>query len=108
MNQILIYKIIELEKILNDEKNYNRIMYKHIKESIAVLFSSTDSKIHYSMICKTSDIFEKLEEKLYEAYPEYKERENIFLVNGNIVDKNKNIADNKIKDNDNIILYVVK
>lgn len=60
------------------------------------------------MICKTSDIFEKLEEKLYEAYPEYKERENILLVNGNIVDKNKNIADNKIKDHDNIILYVVE
>jgi len=103
MNQILINKVIELEQMLNNEKNKNN----NIKESIAVLFSSTDNKIHYPMICKTSDIFEELVEKLYEAYPEYKERENIFLINGNIVDKNKNITDNKIKDHDTIILSVV-
>ena len=80
----------------------------HENELISVIFTSTDNKIHYSMICKKSDDFKELEEKLYGAYPDYKETVNKFVVNGNTVDKNKNITENKINDHDIIILHIVR
>jgi len=76
---MLIYKIIELEQLLKEEKNRNELIiissiddYK--KELISVIFSSTSLSIHYSVICKKSDTFKKLENELFEAYPEYKKK----------------------------------
>lgn len=54
------------------------------------------------MICKKTDTFKKLENELYEAYPEYKKTEFVFLYNGFIIEKNKTINENGIKDHDTI------
>ena len=71
---------------------------------ISVIFTSSDKMILYSVICKNTEKFIKLEEKLYNYYPEYSESDNYFMVNGNIISKFKTLEENKIKDNDNIIL----
>ena len=48
---------------------------------IAAMIISTDQKVMYSIACKNTTPFVKIEEKLYETYPEYKETENYsFLV----------------------------
>ena len=71
---------------------------------LSVISVSSDQKIHYSCICKNTDIFNKIENKLYEVYPEYKTSENNFLANGNKVNKYETLEFNKIKNSDIIIL----
>jgi len=55
------------------------------------------------MICKNTEKFIRLEEKLYNDYPKYSESENYFMVNGNRVSRFKTLDENKIKNSDNII-----
>ena len=71
---------------------------------ISVIFVSSDQKVHYSVICKNTDKFSKIENMLYDEYPEYIESENIFQINGNKINKYKSLEFNKIKNND-IIMF---
>ena len=64
-------------------------------EIIAVNFISIDQKVNYCLSCKNTDIFIKLEEKLYNEYPEYKELDTYFTVNGNIIKRFKTLKENK-------------
>ena len=74
---------------------------------ISVIFISSDQKVHYSVICKKTDKFNIIENKLYEEYPEYLESENYFIVNGNKINKYKSLEFNKIKNNDIIMLKTI-
>ena len=71
---------------------------------ISVIFTSSDQNMYYSIICKNSQIFIELEQKLYNYYPEYSGTYNYFIVNGNRVNKYKSLDENKIRNNDIIIL----
>ena len=42
---------------------------------MTVIFVSTDQKIHYAIICKNTDKFSTLENKLYDEYPDFSENE---------------------------------
>ena len=53
-----------------------------------------------------TDIFAKVEEKLYQIYDEFRETNNIFLVGGNIVKRFKTMIENNIKNGDKIQLQV--
>ena len=103
-------KIIDINLTLeeNNIKDGDIIEYK-IKEEeeeeedpneISVIFRN--AKFKTSLICNKKDIFKDLKDKFLEKKKEYK---NVFFVaNGNIVDTNKSIEENKIKDNDNIFV----
>jgi len=71
---------------------------------MSVIFTSSEQKLHCSFICKNTTKFNRLEEQIYSSYPEYKETDNFFTSNGNILDKYKTLEENKIKNNDIIIL----
>ena len=73
---------------------------------ISVIFVSSDKKINYSIICKNTDKFSKIENMLYDAYPELIESENNFLINGKLINKYKSLDFNNIKNND--IIMVIK
>ena len=79
------------------------IQLKDGEKLMSVIFISTDEFIHYPIICKNNQIFNVLENLLYEKYPEYKESENLFFVNGRKINKLKTIEENNIK-NGNIIV----
>ena len=71
---------------------------------MTVNFKSLDQKIqNYSIICKKSDIFSKLEEKLYIDNSGSFDVNN-FIVNGLKIDKSKSLEENKIHNNDIIII----
>ena len=57
--------------------------------------------------CKNTNIFKKLEEKLFMIYPEYKYKNPFYTVNGKIVDRNKSIQENNIKNHDIIFLRFI-
>ena len=72
---------------------------------ICVIFMSTDQSVHYPIICKASELFTKLEELLYEKYPELSEKDNIFLANGSKINRFKTIESNGIKYGDIITFF---
>ena len=77
-------------------------------EKLMVLnFKSVDQKIqNHSIICKNTDIFNYIEKKLYDDFKEYYDTENYFTVNGNKIHKLKNLDENKLHNNDIILLNV--
>ena len=62
---------------------------------------------HYSLICKKRDLFVKLEERLYEDFPQFKDYESYFLVNGKRIKRFKTLEQNHIKNNDIINLFTI-
>ena len=132
-NNELFSKAQNLENLLNEEKSKNssnnkdkiielleelKMKEKEIKELksiipynlkngenlMSVIFYSEDKKIHYSFICKNTDKFNIIEEKLYEIYPEYRETENFFMINEKKINRFKTMDENNIKFSDIIIL----
>ena len=64
-------------------------------------FNSSDTNINnFTIFAKNTDKFSKLEDILYEKYPNYRGSENYFIFNGNKVKRNKTLEENKIKNND--------
>ena len=69
-----------------------------------IIFVTMDSKFHYSLICKDTEIFSQVEYRLYKKYPEYIESENYFTVNGIKVNRFKSLKDNSIRYSDIVIM----
>ena len=97
----------KVENELNQTKLRNPFDLKEGERLMTVIFVSGDQKIHHSFICKNTDKFNKLENMLYEIYPNYIDSENYFIVNGEKINKYKSLDFNNIKDSDVITLYQV-
>jgi hypothetical protein len=67
---------------------------------------SQDIDQGYYINARISDPFSEIENKLYEKYPSYKKTksENLFLANGELINKNLTIQENKIEDDVRLIL----
>ena len=102
-NNTNINKIKELEKEIEKYKNYCLLPGEKL---ITINFISIDQTINFNTFAKKTDNFAKLEASLYENYPQLKETENYFLVNGKKVNKHKTLDENKINDNDILTLGV--
>ena len=119
-NNINLVKVIGIHKNADTEKNINGgtfigEIFKEIKikkevnketneRLIEIKFCSTDKVINYPIICKDTDNFLKLKEKLYLEYPLLKNNFNCFLINGNIINESENLIKNGIKNGDSIII----
>ena len=104
-------QIIDLMEKLKSEKEKIKIFKSKlpfdlsIKENLmSVIFNSANQDIKCSIICKNTDIFSRIENCLYNKYPEYKETQNFFLCKGYMIDKQKTLDFNKIGDNDIILV----
>ena len=106
LNTQLSNKINELNNIKNRVNNNNDLVnvINPGEKSIAALFISSDQKIQYAISCKNTTPFVRIEEKLYEEYPEYKETDNYFLHNGSVIKRFKTVEENHIKSGKPIIL----
>ena len=62
---------------------------------------------NYAMTCKNTELFVRLEERLYADFPEYKKLETIFMVDARRILRFQTLDENKIKRNDIISLFVV-
>jgi len=100
-NNNYIYRIKELENEIEKYKNYCLLPGEKL---ITIKFISTDQSINFNTFAKKNDHFAKLEFSLYEHYPQYKDTETFFLVNGIKVNKHRTLEENKIKDNDILTL----
>ena len=105
---IELYKRIdELNKRIDElNKKLKRypINLEENEKLMSVIFTSTDQKAHYSIICKNTDTIHNLENELYNEYPEYSETDNYFLCKGQVINKFKTLEVNHIKNGDIILL----
>ena len=76
--------------------NNNIINNFNLNEMMCVNFISGDQQVHYAVPCLKSNTFAEVEEKLYKKFPEYRETNNNFIANGNVVLRFNTIDENKI------------
>ena len=79
------------------------------EEIMAINFVSMGNQniMNYNLVCKNIDLFIRLEERLYEDFPQFKEYETYFEVNGKRIKRFKTIEQNNIKTNDVINIFTV-
>ena len=70
-----------------------------------VQFISDDGSLSYGIECLLSDTFAEVEEKLYKIYPEYRETNNIFQVDGRAILRFKTIAENNIQPSHKVKIH---
>ena len=104
----LIKMIKDKEDIINDLneklKRFPFILEKNEK-LMSIIFSSTNQKINYSVVCKNTDNINRLEEILYKEYPDLFERQNyIYLCKGKVITRYQTFEINHINNGDTIIL----
>ena len=102
--KIINYKLQTYRNIISDIRLNIPSLAKPNEKLISIVFNSFDENIHYSVICKNTDQFLKIESLLYEKYPQYKYLNKDYFVNGVKININKNLKDNKIKESDIITL----
>ena len=62
---------------------------------------------NYNLVCKDSDLFVRLEERLYEDFPQFKEYETYFEVSTRRIKRFKTLKENNIKTNDIINVFII-
>ena len=108
LENFLASKNIEQQKLLSDTILNNKITsIKPGEEIISVNFVSMGNNDigHYSLLCKNTDLFVRLEERLYKDFPEFKNYETYFEVNTKRIKRFKTIDENKIKSKDIINVF---
>ena len=65
---------------------------------ITITFISFDENIISSLLCKNTDKFSEIVKKFYDKYPDYKDN-NSFMINGNLISENINLAQENINNN---------
>ena len=118
-NDNLNQKIKEIEIILNDKTNNIFQLKKEIKlfrdynnfsskeKLITIKLISVDQDIDLPIITKNTEAFSKIEKILYNKYPKYKNSENYFIVNGNQINRNMTLEENKIRNDDSIMIGII-
>ena len=109
----------EFQKIINKKNNeINKLKSKLNENSLenckpgekilAIGFTSCDQKINnFILASKDSELFVRIEEKLYDEYSEYKEKETYFMVGGNKIKRFKTLKENNIKTGSIIMLNII-
>ncbi len=105
LSEIIRNKDIEINnlKLQLQNKNNNFVNFNDI---VNVHFISTDQKINYPIACLKTDTFAQVEEKLYQKYEEYREKNNNFIAKGGLILRFKKICENNIENGDKIQLLV--
>jgi len=104
----LLKKDKEIEELKEKLSRYPFELDKGEK-MISIIIKSIDQNFLCSVICKETDKFLKIENKLselkkFEEYTDSLESEIYFISNGKKIKKYKSLKDNNIKDNDIILV----
>ena len=62
---------------------------------------------HYSLVCKNTELFVRLEERLYDDFPQFKNYETYFEKNTKRIKRFKTLDENQIKNKDVITIFTV-
>ena len=94
----------KLKSKLNDNSLEN---FQPGDKILAIGFTSCDQKINnFFLPCKDSELFVRIEEKLYNEYSEYKDKETYFVFGANKIKRFKTLKENNIKSGSLIMLNI--
>ena len=110
-------KISELQRLIDKQNKEINQLNERINDSgnivspgdkiISVGFVSVDQKIqYYNRAYKDSEIFARVEEKLYNEYPEFKDKDTYLMIRTNKIKRFKTLKENNIKDGDVIQVHI--
>ena len=88
--EIIFEKDNEIKQLKTKIENFP-IDIKEGEELISIIFRSLEEDINFSVICKNTDKFYKIENELYEVFPEFYETNNIFTAKGKKINKSKSL-----------------
>ena len=98
--------------INNNINNPNDLIMPVLPEEkiISVIFNSIDIQdiCNWSLACKNTNIFIRLEEILNNKFPELKKYETYFMVNTRRIKRFQTLEENQIKDNDKINIFLIE
>ena len=103
-------KNIEIEKYKLDKQSEDYITSLKPGEKIMCInFVSmgTNDIGHYALACKNTDLFVKLEERLYNDFPQFKNYETYFEVNTRRIKRFKTLEENNIKNKNIINMFII-
>jgi len=115
-NRLLQEKInkknIEIQKYKSDNnKDFDEGIssVKPGEKIIAINFVSmgTQDIGHYALVCKNTDLFVRLEERLYNDFPQFKNYETYFENKTKRIKRFKTLDENKIKNKDVINVFTL-
>ena len=112
LDQNLIEKNLEIQKLISQNNlnyNYEITSINPGEKIMALNFVSIGVQVinNYNLICKNTDLFVKLEERLYEDFPQFKEYDTYFEVKTRRIKRFKTLKDNNIKTNDVINVFII-
>ena len=94
-----------IAEILGEEKEEFINPEKIKKDECLIQFISGDQHVNMLIICKVTDKFSVLEEKLYKDFPDLRNKNIIFLAKGNIINRSATLEENKIKNDTTIQIH---
>ena len=114
-------KNMELQNYLNNMKNFNNNNINNYNINDLVTSINPGEKIitvnfvshgfqdiaNYSIPCKNTNLFIRLEEKLNKDFPQLKNHETFFVVNTRRIKRFQTLEENKIKSNDIINIFTI-
>ena len=83
---------------------FNVTITNNNEKYIYVIFNTINWSIICFAPCYTSENFTKVEEKLYNKYPELKNKQIYFTANGITINRSDTLEKNNIKSNTNILI----
>ena len=110
INNFDLTNVKNKEKIFDGCYNLNKLLLSkfnvkignNIEKHIFVIIKTNDLTIQHLIPCYTSDIFTTIEEKLYNKYPELKNKQIYFTANGITINRSDTLENNNIKSSANI------
>ena len=106
MEKLIKSKNLEINKLKNNNDKNKITSIETGEEIIAIFFTSIHQDIHRPISCKNTDTFVKIEEKIYNEYPKYKDYNTYLTVNGNVIKRFKTLEENGIEDGNTIIVNI--
>ena len=107
----------EIQQLLsqNNNNNNNHGKYKITsinpgEEIMCINFVSMGRQDinNYGLVCKNTDLFVRTEERLYEYFPQFKNYETYFEVNGKRIKRFQTLSENNIQDKNVINLFITE
>ena len=98
---------IPSSEIFSQNLNLKNNRNSESNKTIAINFTSDNQIVQYCVPCNLNEQFKAVLNKLYEEYSEYKTKKCLFLVNGCMIDENKTIAENNLKNGNHIMIHEI-
>ena len=108
LNANSINDITSNSSSINLNKKEKNISVLKQEKIIVLKFISSDQCLNYSIVCKSTDKFNLVINRIFDIYPEYIEKKCFFMCNGNVINEYKDIQENKIKNGDTIIVNTLE